>query len=118
LGRIFGTDGVRGRAGDFLTAQMAFELGVAGATVLAKSSGGVADSAGKPTMLIGMDTRISCDMLASALAAGICSVGVDVMLAGVVPTPAVAYIVRKYGLAAGVMVSASHNTFSDNGIKS
>ena len=112
IGRLFGTDGVRGKAGAKLTAKMAFELGMAGARVLAKSSDG-----SPPTVLIGMDTRISCDMLAAALAAGICSVGANVCLAGVVPTPAVAYLVRKYGLSAGVMVSASHNVFSDNGIK-
>jgi len=115
MGRIFGTDGVRGKAGSFLTAQMAFNLGVAGATVLAKSYKG--EHGTKPEVLIGMDTRISSDMLAAALAAGICSVGADVQLAGVVPTPAVAYLVRKYGFAAGVMVSASHNAFGDNGIK-
>ena len=88
MGRIFGTDGIRGRAGGFLTAQMAFNLGVAGATVLAKSYKG--EPGTKPEVLIGMDTRISSDMLAAALAAGICSVGADVQLAGVVPTPAVA----------------------------
>jgi len=110
--RLFGTDGIRGKAGTFLTAQMAFNLGAAGAKVLVKFGG-----AKKPSVLIGMDTRQSSDMLAAALAAGICSIGADVYLAGVVPTPAVAYLVRKYGLSAGVMVSASHNAFGDNGIK-
>jgi len=110
MGRLFGTDGVRGRAGAKLTAQLAFDLGVAGAHVLAKSSK-------KSTVLIGMDTRVSSDMLAAALAAGICSSGADVYMIGVAPTPAVAYLVRKYGFSAGVMVSASHNAFGDNGIK-
>jgi len=107
---MFGTDGVRGQVGTKITAKLAFDLGVAGAHVLAKSDK-------KPVVLIGMDTRVSSDMLAAALAAGICSVGADVLLAGVVPTPAVAHLVQKYGLSAGVMVSASHNPFGDNGIK-
>jgi len=110
LGRLFGTDGVRGKAGAKLTAKLAFDLGIAGARILAKSDK-------KPTVLIGMDPRMSSDMLAAALAAGICSVGADVIMAGVVPTPAVAHLVCKYGLSAGVMVSASHNSFGDNGIK-
>ncbi|MCL2573521.1 MAG: phosphoglucosamine mutase [Defluviitaleaceae bacterium] len=110
MARMFGTDGVRGQVGTKITAKLAFDLGVAGAHVLAKSDK-------KPVVLIGMDTRVSSDMLAAALAAGICSVGADVLLAGVVPTPAVAHLVQKYGLSAGVMVSASHNPFGDNGIK-
>ena len=110
MGRLFGTDGVRGEAGTYLTAEMAFKLGVAGARVLAKS-------VKEPAVLIGMDTRVSSHMLAAALAAGLCSVGVDVYMAGVVPTPAVSFLVRKYGMAAGVMISASHNAFGDNGIK-
>ena len=97
MGRFFGTDGVRGHAGTFLTAQMAFDLGIAGATVLAKSYG-------RPGILIGADTRVSSDMLVAALTAGICSVGVDVYHADVIPAPAVAYLVRKYGLSAGIMV--------------
>ncbi|MDR2182554.1 MAG: phosphoglucosamine mutase [Clostridiales bacterium] len=109
MGRLFGTDGVRGKAGAFLTAQMAFDLGAAGAKVLAKAD--------KKSVIIGTDTRASCDMLAAALAAGFCSVGADVHMAGIVPTPALAYLVRKYGFSAGVMVSASHNAFEDNGIK-
>jgi len=110
MARLFGTDGVRGEAGVHLTARMAFDLGIASAKILTKSYD-------KPAILIGMDTRISCEMLAAALTAGICSVGVDVYNAGVVPTPAVAYLVRKYGFSAGIMVSASHNSFGDNGIK-
>ncbi|MCL2376010.1 MAG: phosphoglucosamine mutase [Defluviitaleaceae bacterium] len=110
MGRLFGTDGVRGCAGTHLTARLAFDLGIASAKTLTKSYD-------KPVVLIGMDTRISCEMLVAALTAGICSVGVDVYNAGVVPTPAVAYLVRKYGFSAGIMVSASHNAFDDNGIK-
>jgi len=107
---MFGTDGVRGYVGTELTAKKAFEIGLAGAKVLAKRGE-------KPCILLGMDPRISSDMLMAALTAGICSVGVDVYNAGVVPAPAVAYLVRKYGFAAGVMVSASHNAYYDNGIK-
>jgi len=89
---------------------MTFDLGVAGATVLTKSYE-------KLGILIGADTRISSDMMVAALTAGICSVGVNVFHAGIVPAPTVAYLVRKYGLSAGIMVSASHNHFADNGIK-
>jgi len=110
--RLFGTDGVRGKAGTELTALLAFRLGMAGAAVLAKESGKK-----RPSMLIGADTRISSDMLVAALTAGICAVGVDVYNAGVVPAPAVAFLIKKYGLSAGVIVSASHNAFGDNGIK-
>jgi phosphoglucosamine mutase len=116
LGRLFGTDGVRGKAGDIVTAQLAFNLGAAGAYVLAKSDI-KSEKKAKASVLIGMDTRVSSEMLAAALAAGCCSVGADVYMAGIVPTPAVAYLVRKYGLSLGVMVSASHNAFGDNGIK-
>jgi len=110
MARLFGTDGIRRLVGAELTAEMAFKLGLAGAEILTKSGE-------KPSMVIGMDTRISSDMLAAALSAGICSVGGDVHNVGVVPTSAVAHLVRKYGLSAGIMVSASHNTFEDNGIK-
>ena len=110
MARLFGTDGIRRLVGGELTAEMAFKLGLAGAKVLTKPGE-------KPGMVIGMDTRISSDMLAAALSAGICSVGGDVHNVGVVPTSAVAHLVRKYGLSAGIMVSASHNTFEDNGIK-
>jgi len=112
MGRLFGTDGVRGKVGAQLTAKMAFEIGAAGAAVLAKPTKGA-----RPAVLIGMDTRVSSDMLMASLAAGICSVGADVYLAGIVPTSAVAFLVCKYKLSAGVMVSASHNVFCDNGIK-
>ena len=111
MGKLFGTDGFRGVANTQLTPELAFELGRAGAYVLTKSTSHT------PKIIIGMDTRISGDMLASALTAGMCSVGATVYSAGVIPTPAIAYLVRKYNLDAGVVISASHNPFQDNGIK-
>ena len=102
MGRLFGTDGVRGVANTELTGEMAFQLGRAGAYVLTK------ETKHAPRILVGMDTRISGDMLEAALVAGICSVGAHAVLAGIVPTPAVAYLVRKYRLDAGVVISASH----------
>jgi phosphoglucosamine mutase len=109
--RLFGTDGVRGIANKELTPDLAFRLGYAGAKVLAVKSNK------KPTILIGMDTRISCKMLEAALVAGICSAGADAILSGVIPTPGVAYLTNKYRCDAGVMISASHNSFEYNGIK-
>ncbi len=112
MGRLFGTDGVRGIAGHELSCELAMQIGRGTAAVLG------ADCQGrKPRSLIGKDTRISGDMLESALAAGLCSVGADVELLGVIPTPAVAYLVRKYGADAGVVISASHNPVEFNGIK-
>ncbi|MBQ8540901.1 MAG: phosphoglucosamine mutase [Clostridia bacterium] len=111
MGRLFGTDGVRGVANDLLTSTLAAEIGKAGAWVL---SGG---SEKKVKILIGRDTRVSGQMLEAALTAGICSVGADVYILGVAPTPAVAYLTKKYGFDAGVVVSASHNSFEFNGIK-
>jgi len=111
MGKYFGTDGVRGVANEDLTCEFAMQLGRAAAAVLAAHKGT------RPTVLIGKDTRISGDMLEGALTAGLCSVGVDVVSLGVVPTPAVAYLVKKYGADAGVMISASHNPFEYNGIK-
>lgn len=108
--RLFGTDGVRGVANTELTAEMAFNLGKAGAYVLGKGGG-------KPLIIIGRDTRISGDMLEDAISAGILSMGGDVVKAGVLPTPAVAWLVRHEGADAGVVISASHNTFEYNGIK-
>ena len=111
MGRLFGTDGARGVANSELTCELAMNIGKAAAMVLT-------DSKDKhPKILIGKDTRISSDMLENALAAGLCSVGADVILLGVVPTPAVAYLVRKYYADAGIMISASHNPFEFNGIK-
>ncbi len=111
MGRLFGTDGVRGVANDTLTVELALRIGRAAAMVL---SGG---SRRRPVFAVGMDTRISSDMLAGALTAGLCSVGADVIQLGVVPTPAVAYLVGKYKADAGVMISASHNSAEFNGIK-
>ena len=110
MGRMFGTDGVRGVANTELTARIAYDLGRAGAYVLT-------EGAHKPKILVAKDTRISGDMLESALIAGILSVGAEAVVLGVVPTPAVAYLTRKYGADAGVMISASHNPVEYNGIK-
>ena len=110
MARLFGTDGVRGVVNEFLTPELAYHLGRAAATHFGKEKE-------HPTFLIGRDTRISGSMLESALAAGICSVGGNVVIAGVVPTPAVAYLVRQQGFDAGAVISASHNPYPDNGIK-
>lgn len=110
MDRMFGTDGVRGIANTELTAQLAYNLGRAGAYVLTEGTH-------KPKILVGKDTRISCDMLESALVAGILSVGAEAVCVGIVPTPAIAYLTRKYGADAGVMISASHNPVEYNGIK-
>lgn len=110
MGRLFGTDGVRGVANSELTVELAFKLGQAGAYVLT-------EEAKKPKFVIGKDTRISGDMLESALAAGLCSVGAEVILVGVIPTPAVAYLTRLYKADAGIVISASHNPMEYNGIK-
>jgi|FLYL01.1.fsa_nt_gi phosphoglucosamine mutase len=107
--RYFGTDGIRGRAGLHpMTAEFAFKVGVAAAESLAVPS---------PTFLIGMDTRRSGPMLAHALSAGLLSRGAHVLWAGVMPTPGVAYLTRELHADAGIVVSASHNPFEDNGIK-
>jgi phosphoglucosamine mutase len=107
---MFGTDGVRGLANSELTPMMAFQLGRAGAFVLT-------DGTHRPKILVAKDTRISGDMLESALIAGILSVGAEAVSLGVVPTPAVALLVRQYKADAGVMISASHNPVEYNGIK-
>lgn len=112
MGRLFGTDGVRGIANEGLTCELALEIGRAAANVL--KSGG---NRRRLLCAIGMDTRISSDMLASAITAGLCSVGADVINLGVVPTPAVAYLVGKYKCDMGIMISASHNPAEFNGIK-
>jgi phosphoglucosamine mutase len=110
MNRLFGTDGVRGVANEFLTPELAFALGRAGGYVLASHG------ARRP-IAVGRDTRISGPMLEAALCAGICSVGLDVWKLGVVPTPGVAHLTRVLECAAGVMISASHNPIADNGIK-
>ncbi|MGN1092568.1 MAG: phosphoglucosamine mutase, partial [Monoglobaceae bacterium] len=111
MGRLFGTDGVRGIANKELTPELAFKIGQAGAYVLTENTGE------RPTILVGKDTRISGDILECALTAGLCSVGAKVVSAGVIPTPAIAYLVRECGFSAGVMISASHNPYEHNGIK-
>ncbi|MGN0532795.1 MAG: phosphoglucosamine mutase [Eubacterium sp.] len=112
MGRLFGTDGVRGIANETLTSELALKIGRAAATVLIKEC-----KSAKPTVLIGKDTRASGDMLEAALTAGLTSVGCNVLSVGVVPTPAVAYLVCEYGCEAGIMISASHNPCEYNGIK-
>lgn len=111
MGRLFGTDGARGVAITELTCELAMQIGRAAALVLTK------ETDKKPCIFIGKDTRISSDVLEAALCAGICSVGADAVRLGVVPTPAVAYLVRAKGADAGVMISASHNSVEFNGIK-
>ncbi len=110
--RYFGTDGVRGRVGERpITPEFVMRLGYAAGRVLAQGG------RGRPAVLLGKDTRISGYMLESALMAGLCSAGVDVHVTGPLPTPAVAYLTRALRLSAGVVLSASHNPFEDNGIK-
>lgn len=111
MGKLFGTDGVRGVANSELTGQLAFHVGQAGAYVLTK------ETKKQPKILVARDTRISGTMLESALVAGICSVGAKAICIGVVPTPAVAYLTKELGADAGVMISASHNPLEFNGIK-
>ena len=112
--RLFGTDGVRGLANERLTASLALKLGAAAATVLTKDR---ESSKRRPTALIGRDPRVSGEMLAAAMAAGMASKGVDVLRVGVIPTPGLAYLTDDYGADIGVMISASHNPMPDNGIK-
>ncbi|MDD4928037.1 MAG: phosphoglucosamine mutase [Gallionella sp.] len=113
--KYFGTDGIRGRVGDFpITPQFVMSLGYAAGRVLASAEHTAGE---RPAVLIGKDTRISGYMLESALEAGLIAAGVDVYLAGPVPTPAVAYLTRTLRLQAGIVISASHNPFEDNGIK-
>ncbi|MBR1893060.1 MAG: phosphoglucosamine mutase [Lachnospiraceae bacterium] len=111
MARLFGTDGVRGVANTELTPLLAMQLGAAGAYVLTEQN------AYRPTIMVGCDTRVSGDMLANALMAGICSVGANAVYVGVIPTPAIAYLTRQYKVDAGVVISASHNPVEFNGIK-
>ena len=111
MGKYFGTDGIRGIAGENLDAELAYKTGSAAATVLKQDDGQ------KLRVIIVRDTRISCDMLESALTAGLCSAGADVTLLGVLPTPAAAYLAVKAGAHMGIVISASHNPFEHNGIK-
>lgn len=111
MGKLFGTDGIRGVVGENLSAEEAFRVGQAVASVLAEETGA------RPVIMLGKDTRISSDMLESALMAGICSVGGDVKPLGTIPTPAVAYLTVQEGADAGIVISASHNPYEHNGIK-
>lgn len=111
MGKLFGTDGIRGIVGENLTAELAYRIGQAVAVVLTEEGGKA------PLITIGMDTRISSDMLESAMIAGITSVGGNVMPLGTIPTPAVAYLTTQVEADAGVVISASHNPFQHNGIK-
>ena len=111
MGRLFGTDGIRGIANSFLTCELALKVGRAAGSVLSDGS------RRRLLFCVGSDTRISSDMLSFSIASGLCSVGADVIILGVVPTPAVAYLVVKYKADAGIMISASHNPAEYNGIK-
>ena len=111
MSRMFGTDGVRGVANSELTAELAMQLGQAGAYVLSRGK------SRRPLIMVGCDTRLSGDMLANALMAGACSVGANVIYLGILPTPAVAYLAKKHRADAGVVISASHNPMEFNGIK-
>ena len=108
LPKLFGTDGVRGVANKELTPELAFELGLAGAKFLSPDRG---------SLVLGRDTRVSGDMLQSAMAAGVCSAGIDVLDLGIVPTPTLAWLIKTLGANGGAMVSASHNPADYNGIK-
>ena len=110
MARLFGTDGVRGIANGYLNAELAYKLGRAAALYFGRE-------VKSPTSIIGRDTRLSGTMLESALAAGICSAGGNAHMLGVIPTPAVSYLTEKMDANAGVVISASHNPFEDNGIK-
>lgn len=112
--RLFGTDGVRGLANKNLTASLALRLGAAAAQVLTAD---IRSDSRRPTAIVGRDPRVSGEMLAAALAAGLASRGVDVLRVGVIPTPGVAFLTDDYGADIGVMISASHNPMPDNGIK-
>ncbi len=111
MGRLFGTDGVRGIANEQLSCELAMSIGRAAATILTDKAGNT------PKVLIGYDTRISSEMLASAVVAGLCSMGAESVLLGVTSTPAVAFLVSTSDADAGIMISASHNTSEYNGIK-
>lgn len=111
MGRLFGTDGARGVANSELTCELAMQIGRAAAMVI------IDENKKRPRVMIGMDTRISSNMLCSAITAGLCSVGADVLQLGVIPTPAVAFLVKKYDYDAAVMITASHNPCEYNGIK-
>ena len=113
MSRLFGTDGVRGEANLELTPELAYHMGRAATLYFGEDD----EEAEAPVILIGRDTRISGPMFEAALVAGICSAGGHAVVAGVIPTPAIAYLTKKHGAKAGIVISASHNPFHDNGIK-
>jgi phosphoglucosamine mutase len=117
--RLFGTDGIRGTANRFpMNAEVALAVGAATAQVLLARAGGLKRTDyPKPRIIIGKDTRLSCYMIEQALTSGICSMGADVLLTGPLPTPAIAFLVQNMRADAGIVVSASHNPYQDNGIK-
>lgn len=117
--KLFGTDGIRGLANRFpMNAEVALQVGAATARVLlARAGGSKRTHFPKPRIIIGKDTRLSCYMIEQALTSGICSMGADVILTGPLPTPAIAFLVQNMRADAGIVVSASHNTYHDNGIK-
>ena len=108
--KYFGTDGIRGIAGESLTADLSFKVGKALGKLLTEKKE-------HPKVIIGRDTRISCDMIEQALTAGLTSTGVNVMTVGIIPTPAIAYLTKTIETDSGIMISASHNPYQDNGIK-
>jgi len=113
MGELFGTDGIRGHANRYpITAEMALRVGTAAAVYFGRQN-----RPGRPKVVIGKDTRLSGDMIEFALVSGLCSLGADVILAGVLPTPGVAFLTSYLEADAGIVVSASHNPFYDNGIK-
>lgn len=115
--KYFGTDGIRGRVGKSpITPDFIMHLGYSAGKVLAAADWHLMEGK-RPTVLIGKDTRVSGYMLESALEAGLCAAGVDVILSGPMPTPAIAYLIRALRLQAGIVISASHNLFEDNGMK-
>ena len=111
MGKLFGTDGIRGVANETLTCELAYRMGQAVAICLSKEKHGM------PTVVIGKDTRISSDMLENALLAGLCAGGCNAVSLGVLPTPAVAYLTVFFHADAGIVISASHNPYEHNGIK-
>lgn len=117
--KLFGTDGIRGLANRFpMNAEVALQVGAATARVLLARAGGAKRTHfPKPRIIIGKDTRLSCYMIEQALTSGICSMGADVILTGPLPTPAISFLVRNMRADAGIVVSASHNSYQDNGIK-
>lgn len=115
--KFFGTDGIRGKVGEYpITPEVIMHLGYSAGTVLLESDWHLA-AGNRPAVLIGKDTRVSGYMLESALEAGFSAAGVDVYLSGPLPTPAIAYLIRAYRLQAGIVISASHNLYEDNGVK-